>query len=76
MNEFYGIQEEFIMEIIPNIDDAALGEMRITKFEEKMDSIQEVIEQVTQVDKEVLNDHLMKPIKMITLAKDFINRTE
>jgi hypothetical protein len=70
------ILEEFIMEIMPNIDDAALGELRITEVEEKRESSLKVIEQLTEVNKEILNDYLMKPIKLITLAKNFIKKTE
>jgi hypothetical protein len=64
------------MEIMPNIDDASLRELRIEEVEEKREASQLFIEHLTKVNKEVLNDYLMKPIKLITLAKNFIKKTE
>jgi hypothetical protein len=68
--------EEFIMQIMPNIDDVDPCEMRIAEVEENRDVNQEVIEQLTEVGKVVLIDYLMKQMKLITLAKDFIKKTK
>jgi hypothetical protein len=39
------------MEIMTNIDDATLGEMRITKVEEKREAIQKVIKYLIKANK-------------------------
>jgi len=45
-NASNALLEKFRMEIMPNIDDAALGELKITKVEEKREFGMEDIEQL------------------------------
>jgi hypothetical protein len=64
------------MEVMLNLDDATPGEIRITEVETKRDAIQEAIEKIIEVNKEVLNEQLMEPTRLIILDKYFIKKTE
>jgi hypothetical protein len=50
------------MKFMPTIDIVALTKLRIIEVEEKMEVSQESIEQLTEVNKEVINECLLKPI--------------
>jgi hypothetical protein len=68
--------EEFGMEVMLNLDEATPSELRIAEVETKRDSNQQAIDQITEINKEVLNEHLVKPTRLVTMAKDYIRNTE
>jgi hypothetical protein len=70
------ILEEFIMNIMLEIDDASPRELRIVEVEEHRESNQMSIEKLIEASREVLNEYMMKPVKLITLAKIFIQITK
>jgi hypothetical protein len=67
--------EEIGMQLIPSIDEATLAKVRVTKVEEHKEISRMNIEHLTDLNKESMEEHLLRPIRLITMTRDFIKRT-
>jgi hypothetical protein len=62
--------EEFEMQVMPPIDEATPSKVRIDKVEKHMEIRRMNIEHLTELNKEYLEEHLLKPIRIITMTQD------
>jgi hypothetical protein len=60
--------EEFEMKEMPPIDEATPSKVRIFEVEEYREISQVNIENLTEVNKEVLEEYLLKPVRLITMT--------
>jgi hypothetical protein len=60
------------VKVIPPIDEATLAKLRIVEIEEQKEISQANIMHLTEVNKEVLDEYLLKPNKLFMMTHNFI----
>jgi hypothetical protein len=60
------------MQLMPPIDEATPAKIRIVEVEEHREISKLNIEHLTEVNKESLEEYLLKPVRLITMTHDFI----
>jgi 23S rRNA pseudoU1915 N3-methylase RlmH len=63
------------MPLMPLIDEATPAKIRMVEVEKHKETTKVNIEQLTEVNKDSLEEYLLKPTKLITMAQDFIKCT-
>jgi hypothetical protein len=63
------------MKFMPPINDVVPVKLRIVDVEEQREINQVIIEQLIEVNQGVLDEYLLKPIKLIKMTRDFFKRT-
>jgi hypothetical protein len=67
--------KKFGMHLMPPIDEETLAKIGITKVEEHMEIRKKNIENLTEINKESVEENLLKPVRLITMNKNFFKRT-
>jgi hypothetical protein len=68
--------EEFRMKEMPPIDKASLAKVSIVEVENHIGIIQVNIEDLNEVNKEVIEGYLLKPVKLIMMTHRFVKHKE
>ena len=63
------------MQLMPPIDEETLAKIGITEVEEHKKIRKKNIENLTEINKESVEEHLLKPVRLITMNKNFFKRT-
>jgi hypothetical protein len=63
------------MSLMPPIDEATPAKIRIDEVEKHRETRKVNIEILTKVNKDSLEEYLLRPVKLITMARDFIKLT-
>jgi hypothetical protein len=67
--------KEFEMHLMPPINEATPTTVRIVEVEEHMGIIKVNIGNLTQVKKEFLEEHMLKPVMLISMTQHFVKHT-
>jgi hypothetical protein len=63
------------MQLMPPIDEATPTKIMIVEVEKHRENRRVNIEHLTEVNKEYLEEYLLRPVKLITMSRDFIKCT-
>lgn len=73
-NSVDDILEEFGMPVMEELSQAAPSKLRVADVDQKRDTSTELIRQLTEVNKDVLNSFLVSPIRLATLSDDYVQQ--
>jgi hypothetical protein len=76
MEGINNILEQFEMDIMEDLEEATPVELNIEDVETRRNLNKRIIEAIEEVNKEVMEEKIIKTIRMTSLAKDFIQQTE
>jgi uncharacterized protein Yka (UPF0111/DUF47 family) len=66
--------EQFKIPVMDEITQVGPIKLRITKVEDKIDNSKQAIEKLIEVNKDILSQYLIQPIKQASYTNDFENK--
>jgi predicted DNA-binding protein YlxM (UPF0122 family) len=72
---FNDLFEEFGMQLMPPIDESTPAKFRIAEVEEHREISKMNIENLIEINKESLEEYMLKLVRLITMTQNFVKRT-